>query len=69
MKTRFLSLLLTILPFLTFAQETSEKALTIDQKIDAFFRPIADAVGSVIFYSVSFGDKSVPVVLIVLISL
>ena len=67
MKTRFLSLLLTILPFLTFAQETTEKALTIDQKIDAFFRPIADAVGSVVFYSVSFGEKSVPIVLIVLI--
>ena len=49
MKTRFLSLLLTILPFISFAQETAEKALTIDQKIDAFFRPIADTLGSVIF--------------------
>tara|TARA_B110001450_G_scaffold18127_1_gene16615 strand:+ start:197 stop:1783 length:1587 start_codon:yes stop_codon:yes gene_type:complete len=67
MKTRFLSLLLTILPFLTFAQDSAEKSLTIDEKIDAFFRPIADAVGSVVFYSISFGDKSVPLVLIVLI--
>ena len=40
---------------------------TIDEKIDAFFRPIADAVGSVVFYTISFGDKSVPLVLIVLI--
>jgi AGCS family alanine or glycine:cation symporter len=67
MKTRFLSLLLTILPFLTFAQDSAEKSLTIDEKIDAFFRPIADAVGSVVFYTISFGDKSVPLVLIVLI--
>jgi AGCS family alanine or glycine:cation symporter len=66
------SILLTIfsflIPFFTFAQETAEKVeLTIDQKIDAFFRPIADAVGSVIFYSVSFGEYSVPIVLIILI--
>ena len=67
MKTRFLSLLLTILPFLTFAQDSAKKVLTIDEKIDAFFRPIADAVGSVVFYTISFGDKSVPLVLIVLI--
>jgi AGCS family alanine or glycine:cation symporter len=67
MKTRFLSLLLTILPFLTFAQDSAKKALTIDEKIDTFFRPIADAVGSVVFYTISFGDKSVPLVLIVLI--
>jgi len=67
MKTRFLSLLLAILPFLTFAQDTTEKALTIDQKIDAAFRPIADAVGSVIFFTVPFGEHSVPLVLIILI--
>jgi AGCS family alanine or glycine:cation symporter len=67
MKTRFLSLLLTISPFLIFAQDSAKKALTIDEKIDAFFRPIADAVGSVVFYTISFGDKSVPLVLIVLI--
>jgi AGCS family alanine or glycine:cation symporter len=67
MKTRFLSLLLTILPFLTFAQDSAKKALTIDEKIDTFFRPIADLVGSVVFYTISFGGKSVPLVLIVLI--
>lgn len=58
----FLGLLTTILPFFNFAQEQS-----IDQKIDSFFRPIADAVGSVIFYPVSIGGHSVPVVLLVLI--
>jgi AGCS family alanine or glycine:cation symporter len=67
MKTRFLSLLLTISPFLIFAQDSAKKALTIDEKIDTFFRPIADLVGSVVFYTISFGGKSVPLVLIVLI--
>jgi len=67
MKTRFLSLLLTILPFLTFAQDATEKALTIDQEIDAFFKPIADSVGGVIFYPIPFGEHSVPFVLIILV--
>lgn len=57
-----LGLIATILPFINFAQEQS-----IDQKIDSFFRPIADAVGSVIFYPISIGGHSVPIVLIVLI--
>lgn len=57
-----LGLIATILPFFNFAQEQ-----TIDQKIDSFFRPIADAVGSVIFYPISIGGHSVPMVLIILI--
>lgn len=66
------SILFTIfsffIPFITFAQETVENVeLTIDQKIDVFFRPIADFVGGIIFYSISFGDHAVPLVLIVLI--
>ncbi|MBL1278809.1 MAG: alanine:cation symporter family protein [Fluviicola sp.] len=56
------SIVALLVPVLTFAQEKS-----IDQQIDGFFRPIADAVGSVVFYSVSFGGHSVPIVLIVLI--
>jgi len=58
-----LSIAVILFPILSFAQEKS-----IDQKIDGFFRPIADAVGSVVFYSISFGGHSVPLVLIVLIS-
>lgn len=57
-----LGLLATIFPLFNFAQEQS-----IDQKIDSFFRPIADAVGSIIFYPISLGEHSVPVVLLVLI--
>jgi len=57
------SIVALLMPILTFAQDK-----TIDQKIDGFFRPVADAVGSVIFYPISFGGHSVPVVLIVLIA-
>ena len=59
---KLLSLLLLLMPTMLFAQGKS-----IDEKIDGFFRPIADAVGSVIFYPISFGSHSVPIVLIVLI--
>ena len=66
------SILLTILsffiPFITFARDTAEALeLTIDQKIDAAFRPIADVVGSIVFFSVNIGESSVPVVLFILI--
>ena len=57
-----LGFIAAMLPFFNFAQEQS-----IDQKIDGFFRPIADAVGAVIFYPISFGTHSVPIVLLVLI--
>ena len=57
-----LGLIATILPFINFAQEQ-----TIDQKIDSFFRPVADAVGSVIFYPINIGGHSVPMVLLILI--
>ena len=55
-------LLALFLPFLNFAQDQS-----IDQKIDGFFRPIADAVGAVIFYPITLGGNDVPIVLFVLI--
>lgn len=62
MKKNLLTLFLTILPFFVFSQEKG-----LDQKIDEFFRPIADAVGSVIFFKIPLGEQSVPLVLIVLI--
>ncbi len=66
-KFLILSILTFLTPLLTFAQEQAQEVLTLDQKIDAAFRPIADAVGSVIFYSITFGDYTVPLVLIILI--
>lgn len=67
LKRIVLSIFSLLIPILTFAQETATESLSIDQKIDAFFRPIADFIGSIIFYTVSFGEYTVPVVLIVLI--
>lgn len=67
-KSILLTLFSFFIPFITFAQETLEAVeLTIDQKIDAAFRPIADFVGGIIFYSVNIAGSSVPIVLIVLI--
>ena len=66
-KSLLLILLSFVTPIIAFAQETIEQPLTIDQKIDAFFRPIADFIGGIIFYTISFGDYTVPIVLIVLI--
>ncbi len=68
-KSILLTLFSFLIPFITFAQETAEKVeLTIDQKIDAAFKPFADAVSSVIFYSINFGEHSVPLVIIILIA-
>lgn len=57
-----LGLLALILPFVNFAAEEG-----LDQKIDNFFRPVADFIGGIVFYSISISGKSVPIVLIVLI--
>ena len=65
LKLFFVVLFSIVLPGLAVAQSESE--LTIDQKIDAAFKPVADAVSSVIFYSLHFGNYSVPLVLIILI--
>jgi AGCS family alanine or glycine:cation symporter len=64
---KLLALVLLFSPILTFAQDTAVKNLTIDQKIDNFFKPIADWVGGIIFYPISFGEHQVPLVLIILV--
>ncbi|MCB0502039.1 MAG: alanine:cation symporter family protein [Bacteroidetes bacterium] len=55
-----------LLPLLTFAQETEK--LGIDQRIDKFFKPIADWVGGKIFYPIPILGHDVPFVLMVLIA-
>ena len=69
LKAVFLTLFSFLIPFITFAQEATEKVeLSLDQKIDAAFKPFADAVSSVIFFSLNFGEHSVPLVIIILIA-
>ncbi len=58
MKKKLLSLLLLVIPFLTFAQEKG-----IDQQIDEAFKPFSDTVSGIVFFPV-FG---VPFVLILLV--
>jgi AGCS family alanine or glycine:cation symporter len=49
-------------PFLNFAAEK-----TVEEKIDGVFRPVADAVGSVIFFPVTLAGIDIPIVLIILL--
>ena len=62
MYKKLLSLLLIAVPMLSFAQE-----LSMDQKIEAKFKPFANAVSSVVFYPISIVGIEVPIVIIVLL--
>jgi len=62
MKKRILSMFLLAIPMLTFAQEMS-----MDEKIEAKFKPFAEAVSSVVFYPISIVGIDVPVVIIILL--
>ena len=62
MKKKLLTIISLIVPVLTFAQE-----LTIDEKIEAKFKPFANAVSSVVFYPISIVGVDVPIVIIVLL--
>lgn len=59
MKKRLLSLLLLVVPMLTFAQEKG-----LDQKIDEGFKPISDFFSKVIFFEIA----GTPFVLILLVA-
>ncbi len=52
-------------PFTSFSQE--EAAVGIDQKINNFFKPIADFISGIVFYDISISGHSVPIVLIILL--
>jgi AGCS family alanine or glycine:cation symporter len=52
--------LMAALPLLLTAQtpEAAAKVLTIDQKIDQAFRPVADQISNVVFYSIPLGGET-----------
>ena len=55
-------------PILSFAQETGDSSsATIDDIINNFFEPITKAVESVIFFTITIGDFTIPFVLIWLV--
>ncbi len=62
MKRFLLSIFALIIPFLTFAQETTEKGL--DQKIDEAFKPVSDFFSAVIFFEVFDGAPFVIILLV-----
>lgn len=63
MKRYLLSLIATMLPLVTFAQDMS-----IDEAIEAKFKPFSAAVSGIVFYPITIGTKQVPIVLIVLLA-
>jgi len=62
MKKILLSLFLTIIPTIIFAQDSAE--IGLDQKIDQAFKPISDFFSSVIFFEVA---KDTPFIIILLV--
>lgn len=69
-KPYLLTILTLVFPFFAFAQEAAETAAEsgIDAKIEQGFKPFADFIGSVIFFSIPIAGKTVPIVLIILIA-
>ena len=61
MKKRMISLMMTLLPLFTFAQENE---LGIDQKIDQAFKPFSDFISSIIFFEVFDGAPFVIILLV-----
>ena len=70
-----------LIPFMAFSQEAgeAEQEEGIDAKIERGFKPVADAIGSVVFYSIKFGKQkvdedgntvpySIPIVIIILLA-
>ncbi|AXT60706.1 alanine:cation symporter family protein [Aquimarina sp. AD10] len=62
MKRILLSFLALTIPFLSFAQEVTEKGL--DQKIDEAFKPFSDTISSIIFFEVFDGAPFVIILLV-----
>ncbi len=65
MKKKFLSFLFLATPLITFAQEAQE--MGFDERIETWFKPISDAVTSIVFYPINIVGKDVPIVIIILL--
>jgi AGCS family alanine or glycine:cation symporter len=66
MKKGLLSIFTLILPILTFAQESTSK-ISMDERIEAWFKPVSDVVSSIVFYPISMVGRDVPIVIIILL--
>lgn len=63
----FTVFILSISPLILFAQGTTDD-LSVGQRIDQSFQPIADFWEQLIFYPISIGGHEIPIVLILLLS-
>lgn len=66
MKKGLLSIFTLILPILTFAQESTSN-ISMDERIEAWFKPVSDVVSSIVFYPISIVGRDVPIVIIILL--
>ena len=66
MKKYLLSIFTLILPALAFSQETTLD-MSMDERIETWFKPISDAVTSVVFYPITIVGMDVPIVIIILL--
>jgi len=63
-----LSVIAALLPFWVSAQDSASAQKGLDERINEWFTPIADAWGSVIFYPIRFTDTiAVPIVVMLLV--
>ena len=66
MKKYLLSIFTLISPILIFAQETTSD-MSMDERIETWFKPISDVVTSIVFYPITIVGKDVPIVIIILL--
>lgn len=68
MKKILLSSIAFLTPFINFAQETAQQELGLDEQINNWFEPFANAVSAIIFTSIPITDKiSLPIVVLLLV--
>lgn len=66
MKNSLLAVFATLLPFFSFAQESTEE-LSWGQRIDRGFQPVADTWESIVLYPIPIAGFDIPIVLILLV--
>jgi len=56
-----------MMPVLSFAQDTPAPSKGLDQRINEAFQPITDFWSSIVFYSITVGGVTVPLIVILLV--
>jgi alanine or glycine:cation symporter, AGCS family len=66
---RFITLCITalVIPSLSYSQDLPTPSKGLDQRINEAFQPITDAWSSIVFYSVTVGGVTVPLIVVLLV--